>query len=68
VRFPNPVRQAARDIRVAISARQIEWIERPYREVVAEEEQSAAKHAEAAYKDGEACWKEIIALLKGKSS
>ncbi|MGA9268837.1 MAG: toll/interleukin-1 receptor domain-containing protein [Rhodomicrobium sp.] len=59
----------AKDMRVAISARQIEWMERPYREVVAEEEQSAAKRAEAVYKDGEACWKEIIAMLKqGKSS
>jgi hypothetical protein len=58
----------ARDIRVAILARQIEWMERPYREVVAEEEQSAAKRAEAESKDGEACWKEIIAMLRGKSS
>jgi hypothetical protein len=58
----------ARDIRVAILGRQIEWMERPYREVVAEEEQSAAKRAEAESKDGEACWKEIIAMLRGKSS
>jgi hypothetical protein len=58
----------AKDIRVAILERRIEWMERPYREVVAEEEQSAAKRAEAVSKNGEACWKEIIAILKQDKS
>ena len=58
----------AKDSRVALLAQQIEWMERPYREVVAEEEQSAAKRAEAESKDGEACWKEIIAMLKQDKS
>ena len=54
----------AKETRAIILERQIEWIERPYREVVAEEEQYAAARAAAGDSNGDACWKEIIAALR----
>jgi tetratricopeptide (TPR) repeat protein len=54
----------AKETRAAILDRRIEWVERPYREAVAEEEQTAAARVSAREKGRDTCWAGIVTALK----
>ncbi len=57
----------AREVRAKALEAKVEWVERPYREAVAEEEQAAAVKAVAQHRDPAVCWNAIVADLRSES-
>jgi hypothetical protein len=58
----------AREVRAERLEAGADWAERPYREVVAEEEQAAAAKARASARDPSVCFNAIVEGLRGKAA
>ena len=57
----------AREVRAKRLEQEADWTERPYREVVAEEEQVAAAKAHANARDPSVCFDAIVEGLRRRS-
>jgi tetratricopeptide (TPR) repeat protein len=61
--FDTSMRRA-HETRAKLIGLQMEWVERPYREVVGEEEQATEAKARTKTRDPAACWSQIVTGLR----